>query len=101
MIGRVGLWPMAALFDMRDETWDLVIAQNLTATMYCLRAELAEIQPGGSIVCVSALLGQNATGMEVAYSVCKVSSYRISQLQWLGTHFRLAWCCWPCTLRRG
>ncbi|KAA6408012.1 MAG: hypothetical protein FRX48_08363 [Lasallia pustulata] len=70
-IGRVGLWPTAPLSDLRDETWDLVIAKNLTATMYCLRAELADIQPGGSIVCVSALLDQKGTGMEAAYSVCK------------------------------
>ena len=65
---------MPPLSNLRDETWDLVIAKNLTATMYCPRAELADIHPGGSIVCVSALLDQNERGMEAAYSVCKVRS---------------------------
>jgi NAD(P)-dependent dehydrogenase (short-subunit alcohol dehydrogenase family) len=40
-----------------DEEWNRIIAVNLTGCMYCLRAELNHISPGGSIVNVSSIHG--------------------------------------------
>jgi len=43
--------------DQDDDEWDKIIAVNLTGCMYCMRAELKRISPGGSIVNIASIHG--------------------------------------------
>lgn len=43
--------------DLTDETWDKIIAVNLSGTMYCVRAEVRAMKHGGSIVNAASLAG--------------------------------------------
>lgn len=47
--------------ELDDDEWDRIIAVNLTGCMYCLRAELRAISPGGSIVNVASIHGTTGT----------------------------------------
>ena len=43
--------------DLSNETWDKMIAVNLTGVMYCVRAEIRVMKPGSSIVNAASLAG--------------------------------------------
>lgn len=43
--------------DLEDETWDKIIAVNLTGVMYCVRAQIRVMTRGGSIVNAASLAG--------------------------------------------
>lgn len=43
--------------DLTDETWDKMIAVNLSGVMYCVRAQIRVMQRGGSIVNAASLAG--------------------------------------------
>ncbi|OAL25393.1 hypothetical protein AYO20_10503 [Fonsecaea nubica] len=43
--------------DLKDDTWDKVIAVTLSGTMYCVRAQIRVMKSGGSIVNASSLSG--------------------------------------------
>lgn len=45
------------IIDLKDETWDKMIAVNLTGVMYCVRAQIRVMQSGGSIVNAASLAG--------------------------------------------
>ncbi|KAI9645752.1 hypothetical protein NHQ30_005184 [Ciborinia camelliae] len=57
--------------DLEDEEWDKIISVNLTGMMYCLRAELSNIEDGGSIVNVASLAGTQGFARTSAYVVSK------------------------------
>ncbi|OAL39431.1 hypothetical protein AYO20_01301 [Fonsecaea nubica] len=43
--------------DLKNETWDKMIAINLSGLMYCVRAQIRVMKPGASIVNASSLSG--------------------------------------------
>lgn len=43
--------------DLEHETWDKIIAVNLTGVMYCVRAQTRVMTRGGSIVNAASLAG--------------------------------------------
>lgn len=45
------------LVEIDDEYWDQVLRINLTGLMYCLRAQMRAIHPGGSIVNAASIAG--------------------------------------------
>jgi NAD(P)-dependent dehydrogenase (short-subunit alcohol dehydrogenase family) len=57
--------------ELDDEQWHLIMAVNLTGMMYCLRAQLQNIQDSGSIVCVSSIQGMQGFAKHAAYSASK------------------------------
>ena len=59
------------LSELEDEQWDLIMGVNLTGMMYCLRAELQNLQDSGSIVCISSIQGTMGFAKHAAYSASK------------------------------
>jgi len=59
------------LAQIDDDTWNLVIAVNLTGMMNCLRAQLQVISEGGSIVTASSVAGILGSSQFPAYSASK------------------------------
>jgi NAD(P)-dependent dehydrogenase (short-subunit alcohol dehydrogenase family) len=59
------------LVDQDDDEWDLIMRVNLTGMMYCLRAELRRISPGGSIVNATSIQGVAGFAKHAAYSTSK------------------------------
>ena len=57
--------------DLADETWDKMIAVNLSGVMYCVRAELRAMKNGGSIVNAASLAGIMGRPGIGAYSCSK------------------------------
>ncbi|KAG4025920.1 hypothetical protein MFRU_048g00320 [Monilinia fructicola] len=57
--------------DLDDEEWDRILAVNLTGVMYCLRAELWNIEDGGSIVNVASTAGTQGFAGSGAYVASK------------------------------
>lgn len=57
--------------ELEDDQWDLIMKVNLTGMMYCLRAELQQVQDGGSIVCVSSIQGTMGFAKHAAYAASK------------------------------
>ncbi|ATY64251.1 short chain dehydrogenase family [Cordyceps militaris] len=69
VIGKChGVAPVA---ELEDEDWDAIIAVNLTGTMYCMRAQLRNIERGGSIVNVSSIHGLKGFAKHAAYDASK------------------------------
>lgn len=59
------------LVDQDDDEWDLIMRVNLTGLMYCLRAELRRMSPGGSIVNATSIQGITGFAKHAAYSTSK------------------------------
>lgn len=57
--------------DMEDEDWDFVMGINVTGVMYCMRAQLRVISPGGSIVNASSFAGLMGSPNYPAYTASK------------------------------
>jgi NAD(P)-dependent dehydrogenase (short-subunit alcohol dehydrogenase family) len=57
--------------EIDDEQWDLIMRVNLTGMMYCLRAELQNLQDSGSIVCIASIQGVMGFAKHAAYSASK------------------------------
>ncbi|KAM0744607.1 hypothetical protein ACQRIT_001096 [Beauveria bassiana] len=62
---------IATVAELEDEDWDHIIGVNLTGTMYCLRAQLRNIEHGGSIVNVSSIHGLKGFARHAAYDASK------------------------------
>ncbi|TQV96761.1 3-alpha-(or 20-beta)-hydroxysteroid dehydrogenase [Cordyceps javanica] len=62
---------IATVAELEDEDWDKIIAVNLTGTMYCMRAQLRNIEHGGSIVNVSSIHGLKGFAKHAAYDASK------------------------------
>ncbi|KAK5193084.1 hypothetical protein LTR99_001740 [Exophiala xenobiotica] len=56
---------------MDDRLWDSILGINLTGLMYCLRAQLKVMSPGGSIVNASSVAGLLGSAQFPAYSTSK------------------------------
>jgi NAD(P)-dependent dehydrogenase (short-subunit alcohol dehydrogenase family) len=54
-----------------DDEWDLIMRVNITGLMYCLRAELRNMSPGGSIVNAASVQGIMGFAKHAAYSASK------------------------------
>jgi 3-oxoacyl-[acyl-carrier protein] reductase len=64
--------PHAALDDVRDEDWDLILGVNLRGTFNCARAARAALEAqGGAIVNVASIAGLNGAGSSIPYAVSK------------------------------
>jgi NAD(P)-dependent dehydrogenase (short-subunit alcohol dehydrogenase family) len=59
------------LVDQDDDEWDLIMRVNVTGMMYCLRAELRRMSPGGSIVNATSIQGLTGFAKHAAYSTSK------------------------------
>ncbi|CAK7217987.1 hypothetical protein SBRCBS47491_003353 [Sporothrix bragantina] len=57
--------------DMDDDEWDRVISINLTGVMYSMRAELKNMNDGGSIVNASSIAGIMGTPKNMSYGASK------------------------------
>ncbi|KAF2145635.1 uncharacterized protein K452DRAFT_220831 [Aplosporella prunicola CBS 121167] len=57
--------------DTRDEHWHSVVQVNLSGMFYCLRAQLKNMNDGGSIVCTTSVQGLLGFPMTAAYSTTK------------------------------
>ena len=74
LVNNAGINRLQPVWEMSDETWDLVIGVNLTGTFYCTRAVLpAMMERGsGSIVNMSSSIGWMASNEgEAHYSAAK------------------------------
>ena len=58
--------------ELEDDQWDLIMRVNLTGMMYCLRAELQKMGPGGSVVCVTSIQASLGFAKHAAYVASKV-----------------------------
>lgn len=57
-VNAAGIFGKAcAVAELGDDEWHRIIAVNLTGCMYCMRAELKHISPGGSIVNLTSIHG--------------------------------------------
>jgi len=63
--------PQAATADYPLDGWDAVIGINLRGVFYCLRAELAAMSAGASIVNMASILGSVGLAQSVAYVAAK------------------------------
>ena len=65
--------PHRQLDDLTDEIWDRVLATNLRAPFYCVRAAVPymEKRGGGAIVNVTSVAGFTGTGSSMAYAASK------------------------------
>jgi len=54
-----------------ENIWDLMLSVNLTGVMHCMRAELAHLKAGGSIVNAASILGVQGASGAAAYSASK------------------------------
>lgn len=52
---------ISTVAELEDDDWDRIIGVNLTGTFYCLRAQLRNMNSGGSIVNVSSIHGLKGT----------------------------------------
>ncbi|KAL7919797.1 hypothetical protein ACQKWADRAFT_300447 [Trichoderma austrokoningii] len=69
VIGKYhGVSPVA---ELDDDEWDKIIGVNLTGTMYCMRAELRNMNDRGSIVNVSSIHGLKGFARHGAYDASK------------------------------
>ncbi|KAL6897568.1 hypothetical protein GGI43DRAFT_409402 [Trichoderma evansii] len=57
--------------ELEDDEWDKIIGVNLTGTMYCMRAELRNMNDRGSIVNVSSIHGLKGFAKHGAYDASK------------------------------
>ncbi|KAL7956662.1 hypothetical protein V8C34DRAFT_287819 [Trichoderma compactum] len=57
--------------ELDDDEWDRIIGVNLTGTMYCMRAELRNMNDRGSIVNVSSIHGLRGFARHGAYDASK------------------------------
>lgn len=57
--------------NQEDEDWDRTIAINLTGVMYCMRAELQNMNDGGSIVNASSVAGLQGFANNASYGASK------------------------------
>ncbi|UKZ93418.1 uncharacterized protein TrAFT101_008332 [Trichoderma asperellum] len=57
--------------ELEDDEWDKIIGVNLTGTMYCMRAELRNMNDRGSIVNVSSIHGLKGFARHGAYDASK------------------------------
>ncbi|PNP57051.1 hypothetical protein THARTR1_02893 [Trichoderma harzianum] len=57
--------------ELDDDEWDKIIGVNLTGTMYCMRAELRNMNDRGSIVNVSSIHGLRGFAKHGAYDASK------------------------------
>jgi NAD(P)-dependent dehydrogenase (short-subunit alcohol dehydrogenase family) len=68
-VNAAGIFGKAcAVSELEDEAWHRIIAVNLTGCMYCMRAELNHISPGGSIVNLTSIHGTK--GQSRAIPIC-------------------------------
>jgi NAD(P)-dependent dehydrogenase (short-subunit alcohol dehydrogenase family) len=69
VIGKsIGLKGIA---EQDEEEWDFVLGVNLTGVMHCLRAQLAVISEGGSIVNAASIAGVMGRKYNAAYAASK------------------------------
>ncbi|KAF2814998.1 NAD(P)-binding protein [Mytilinidion resinicola] len=57
--------------DIEDSDWDFVIGVNLTGLMYCQRAQLQNMENGGSIVNAASVAGISGRAKNASYSASK------------------------------
>lgn len=57
--------------EIEDSDWAFVLGVNLTGVMHCMRAEIRNIQHGGSIVNVTSVAGSMGIAKNAAYSAAK------------------------------
>lgn len=70
-LAGVFIEPSKGIRGTENETWDFVLAVNLTGLMYCLRAQLKVISKGGSIVTCSSVAGLVGSSQYPAYTASK------------------------------
>jgi 3-oxoacyl-[acyl-carrier protein] reductase len=74
LVNNAGINRLQPVWEMSDETWDLVIGVNLTGTFYCTRAVLPHMieRGSGKIINLSSSVGWMASsGGEAHYSAAK------------------------------
>ncbi|CAK7213527.1 hypothetical protein SBRCBS47491_001830 [Sporothrix bragantina] len=71
ILGAPGGTVFKNIVDMSNDHWDALININLTATFYCLRAELRVMKAGGSILNVASMAGVMGRPGIAAYSTSK------------------------------
>jgi len=65
--------PHRQLDDLTDEIWDRVLATNLRAPFYCVRAAVPHMERrgGGAVVNITSVASLTGTGSSVAYAASK------------------------------
>ncbi|KAJ4330113.1 Short-chain dehydrogenase/reductase aba4 [Didymella glomerata] len=78
-VNAAGIFGKAcAVAELGDDEWHRIIAVNLTGCMYCMRAELKHISPGGSIVNLTSIHGTKAT-VNLGAGMARHASYGASK----------------------
>jgi 3-oxoacyl-[acyl-carrier protein] reductase len=74
LVNNAGIGGRAPVAEMRDETWDDILATNLTAVFHLTRAALPHLsRQGGHVFMVSSLAGSNAIAGMAAYCASKAA----------------------------
>jgi NAD(P)-dependent dehydrogenase (short-subunit alcohol dehydrogenase family) len=62
---------LRGLKDLEEEEWEFIIGVNLTGVMHCMRAQLQNIEEGGSIVNAASIAGLMGRANNAAYAASK------------------------------
>ncbi|KIW08502.1 uncharacterized protein PV09_01397 [Verruconis gallopava] len=62
---------LRAITELEDDQWDLIMDINLKGMMNSMRAELRNIGPGGSVVCVTSIQSTLGFAKHAAYNASK------------------------------
>ncbi len=89
LINNAGVYPMASLLDMPEESWDLVVDANLRGTHLCTQAaarRMVAAGAGGAIVNIASIEAENPAPMHSHYNAAKagVVMYTRAAAQELG-----------------
>jgi NAD(P)-dependent dehydrogenase (short-subunit alcohol dehydrogenase family) len=72
VVNNAGIVARAAMIDLTLETWNAVLAANLTATFLVTQAFLTGMKPrGGRIINLASISGREGTAMLAAYCAAK------------------------------
>lgn len=73
--GTTAFVPAGELDGLTDEIWDRLMRVNVVGPFHCIRAAAAAMRAsgGGSIVNVSSIAGQTASGSSIAYCASKAA----------------------------
>ncbi len=73
LMNNAGINRLQPVWEMSDETWDLVIGVNLTGTFYCTRAAIRHMlrQRWGRVISIASVVGMRGNIGQANYAASK------------------------------
>ena len=90
MVTSAGIAAHGSSLELRDESWERVLAVNATGTFTAAREAIRRMGPGGSVVCIGSMSGviANVPQRQTAYNASKAAVHAI--VRSLGVEFAAA-----------